>query len=542
MATAGRALIVANRTDPFGPRRCLMDVMRRVRGGAVRVLALLLLLGLNGCAARKAAPLPPPSPRADLGRARALLIAGCYTCLKDALDLYESVRKRFPDEVAAADGAALTALVLAVRERELGTLDSGFLDRARQLVPATSDPARFTTLAEIASGIPWSASARPREDDNRARIVTVMTNRAAWRDLLAAQAPTDPAIGYLAAAFDCAWGGRDAAPMGALAMENPAEPLLAFAKAICRGTDADPLKALLDREPRFIDAEYYIGLRMLGARQLDEADTRLTRALQYHAEWPALTLTLAGVAMTAEDTERSLALYDKTLAMVPGQQEARLGRVTALSYLGRFEDAIVMADGLIQEGRWYLGDSLYWRAWNKTQLARIEEAWADVSRALTLLYDDKTPKLAGLVAVRRTRYEEAQKLFETARSRNPADCDTKYYLAAVHAQLRHWPPSAELFAEATTCYEGTAVALRNEIERMSKSDATEERKDRIIAKRTKQMADAIREGETSCFNAAISYLNAGNKEQAGRYAGRAAQTEAYKDKAGELLARIEKMK
>jgi tetratricopeptide (TPR) repeat protein len=519
----------------------------RARAGLVALLVLStsILATLPGCA-HKPPPAPAePSPWPDLDRARDLVNAGCYDCLTQALGIFEAVVARAPTNIVASDGVALTALLLTIRERELGMLDHGYLDRARRMADRTSDPALAATLTTIADSIPWLPTGRAREDAGATieKARAAVSNRAVWREAVAgASSPMNPPVIYVGAAYECAYGERGAPPPPPVTTDPP-EPLLQFAHAICRATSAEPLIALLAREPRLVEAEYFIGLRELGARRLDAADARLTRALEKYPEWPALTLTLAGVSMTAEDTERALALYDRTLAMVPAQQEARLGRVTALSYLGRFDEAIATADGLVQEGRWYVGDALYWRAWNKTQLNRLDEAWADVTRARTLVVDDKTPKLAGLIAVKRTQYETAQALFEEARSRNPSDCDTAYYLAAVHAQLRHWPPSADLFRTAAACYQGTAEGLRREIDQLStNAQMAVERRDRLIAKRTTQLADAIREGETSGFNAAVGFINAGNKSEAKRFADLAAQTAQYRDRAGELLARIEKMK
>lgn len=510
------------------------------------VIVGISLAFASGCAAKKPrAPVAEPFPPADFARAEALVTAGCYDCLRDALDIYEAIRVRHPTETLVSDRVLTTSLVLAIRERELGMVDHGYGDRARGVAGLASGPAQAGTLVEIVDTIPWPQTARARDEGGLSleRVRAAGERRAAWRQTLAAlMHPLYPAVRYIASAFDCAWPQRDAPPELQLALGDVEEPLLVFAKNVCRGTSADPFVALLQRDPRFVEAEYYIGLRALGARKLEEADARLTRALEWRPEWPALSTTLAGVAMTAEDPARALALYDRTLAMVPRQQDARLGRLTALSYLGRFEEAIVVANGLVEEGRWFVGDSLYWRAWNKTQVGRIEEAWADVQRARALLVDDKTPKLAGIIAVKRHQYEEGQALFEEARARNPGDCETKFYLAAVHAHLRHWPPSAEIFAEATACYRDEAAGLRAEIARMESSDAAPERKQRIIEKRAKQLAVAIAEGETSCYNAAVGYMNSGKKDEARTYADQAAQAEQYKEKAGELLARIGKMK
>src|SRR5204863_446924 len=79
---------------------------------------------------------------------------------------------------------------------------------------------------------------------------------------------------------------------------------------------------------------------------------------------------------------------------------ALLGRIRALTYLGRNEDAIATTDLLIALG-WYVGDARYWRALNESELERNDEAWTDVEAAAKLLVNADVPKLAGLIAYRR---------------------------------------------------------------------------------------------------------------------------------------------
>src|SRR5205085_11805010 len=128
------------------------------------------------------------------------------------------------------------------------------------------------------------------------------------------------------------------------------------------------------RDPRFKEIESWLGLRELAQQRLDESQTHLTAAFDWHPRWPSVAVTLAGVDMTAEDLSGALRLYDIALQLLPGLPDALMGRIRALSYLGRYADALAGVDDL-DRAQWFPGEGAYWRAWNEMQLDRIEEAW-----------------------------------------------------------------------------------------------------------------------------------------------------------------------
>src|SRR5207249_2508583 len=97
---------------------------------------------------------------------------------------------------------------------------------------------------------------------------------------------------------------------------------------------------------------------------------------------------------------RTPSLCAGALVREPRAVDALLGRIRALTYLGRNEDAIATTDLLIALG-WYVGDARYWRALNESELERNDEAWTDVEAAAKLLVNADVPKLAGLIAYRR---------------------------------------------------------------------------------------------------------------------------------------------
>jgi hypothetical protein len=68
---------------------------------------------------------------------------GCFDCLEEALAEYDAVRQvpslRRVDAEAATDGAIGAALLMELRQRELGMADDGYLQRARDLIGTRED-------------------------------------------------------------------------------------------------------------------------------------------------------------------------------------------------------------------------------------------------------------------------------------------------------------------------------------------------------------------------------------------------------------------
>ena len=215
---------------------------------------------------------------------------------------------------------------------------------------------------------------------------------------------------------------------------------------------------------------------------------------------------MANVAMTSEEFERALTMYDATLTHEPRAMDALLGKVRALTFLGRHEDAITTVD-LLLVANWYVGDGRYRRAFNELQIGRFDDAWADVEIAGKLLFNADVPKLSGLIAYRRQQLEVSRTKFELARTRNPHDCETLFYFGVVLAELRRWPDTAEVSADAGRCLQNAEEQALTDIDNIRKSDDPPQRKERKIAKREQQIATARRMRAASWFNTAVAFYN-----------------------------------
>jgi len=124
------------------------------------VSLLLIVMGalLPGCAhapvalapAAPPATVPAPDRRGALDAAQALVRRGCHDCLVDALAQFSELRA---DPELGGEASALAvraAVLLAVRENELGLVRHPYIDQARALLgPPEQASAELPGLIEV---------------------------------------------------------------------------------------------------------------------------------------------------------------------------------------------------------------------------------------------------------------------------------------------------------------------------------------------------------------------------------------------------------
>jgi tetratricopeptide (TPR) repeat protein len=421
--------------------------------------AVAILVFTAACAPSRVRAKPDTDAPARLAAADAQVKAGCFECLLQAHKEYDALRTVAIVADAAAAGAVRTAVLLAIRERELGTDDSGYLQRARHLAASAAAPVQqaLAPLTDIADTLPVRGAARQVSDDVAlARMQAANRNRESWTELLRARADADPLTAYLWLAFNCAYvpAGQQAvdAWLGSL-VDWRETPLIAFKAATCRSGQTTSLAQMLERDPRFVETNYFLAISAQFSGRIEQAIEKLERAYAWRPRWPAATHLLADDYLAMEEFDRAIDFFDRTLAVVPDFAEARLGKVRALTYAGRYEAALAEIEPLLA-GRWLVGDARYWRAFNEAQLNRNDEAWADIELAARLLVNADVPKLAGMIAYRRQEIDVARAKFEESRERNPADCETGYYLGvgATRASTpRRSPPTNSSATARASC-------------------------------------------------------------------------------------------
>ena len=507
-----------------------------------------------GCVPKRVAPVDPTvAARATLAEADALVRAGCFDCLTAALKQYESVRAVPGIAGLATAGAIRASALLALRERELGTTDSGYLERARELAAGSGSPAGpgspgndiairqdVSPLLDLIAIMPWRAGAgRSGAPD---QPLTIYQNRTPRTEMLRPLAARDELSAYVWLAYACETSsGRTekselVAPIDAMRPMSDI-PLLAFKQAICLGVDARSLETLFERERRFAEISFFRGLTASGARKLDDAEARYREAYAWRPTWPAVTLLIGNLAMTAEEFAPALEFYNTTLMLAPSYPDALLGKLRALTYLARHDEALGVAGELLALAR-YPGDAYYWRAFNELQLERLDAAWDDIEASDRVMVNSDVPKLAGIIELRRRELDVSRQKLETSRQRNPADCGTSYYLHLVLADLTRWQGVVDVAVGTAGCLDDAEAYARQEIGRIAASAVAEARKARQIARREQQIKSAVRMRATCWFNAAVANFNLLKPAEARRYAEKVAADEQFGQRAGELLARL----
>lgn len=505
----------------------------------MRRLAIVSLGLLAACGPKKAATIDPAiAARETLAMADANLRAGCFDCLVDALKQYESVKTVSAVSGAAAAGAVRASALLGMRERELGTTDNGYLEHARELLGAVPEmTADAEPLLQVIGAVPWRAGA--------GRLGTIdsigtglYANRDQRMEALRATASRDEFFAYMFVAYACESGaglrlGNN--DMRAAVGTMIDAPLVAYRLAICPTSGVERLDEVVKSEPRYKEAAFYRGLNATSARKLDDADAHYREAYEWRKTWPAATLAIANISMSAEEFDEARKFYDETLALAPDFPDALLGRLRALTYLSKSEDALAVADRLLAINR-YPGDANYWKAYNELDLERLDAAWTDAQAAEKLLINSDAPKLSGIIAIDRKQYDVARVKLETSRQRNSMDCTTLYYLTLVQAELKMWTDAARMAVSAAGCLSASEVGLRAEIENI-RADAKlpDARKARMIAGRERQVGNAIRMRASCWFNGAVASYNLGRKDDAKEMAQKIADDEQFGDRAKQLL-------
>lgn len=513
----------------------------------MRRLILALIVGfipfVAACAARAKMPAGPTIADADR-----LATAGCYTCLVEALRIYDSLLARRPSP-AAARGAFRTAVLLALREKEVGLPATTYLDRARALATTLPPTEEAPFVLQIAGAIPWDYSGVTKEftEDFLKTMQAVAPQVKGWRERLA-PLEDDPFFAYLDVALACShgdWRARDQALDGILARQ-PAALLVKYRAGICGQQRRGLLEQVLLTEPRYAEAHLFLGRDALvdaatGHGKRSAIAPHLDAAYEAFPTSPAVTFTLAGMYRAFNKLEPALRFYDETLALAPRHREALLGRTIALTYLQRPEEAIATATHMIELGEWYLGDAYYWRAFNKHERKQLEAARDDVERAKSLagLRSD-VYLLAGIIAYDMRQLEPAAVDLAKAWQLNDTACDAEWYLGLVRSEQSAWDTAAALFPRAATCYRASADIIRAELGALQQVTDTPEDRSALDTEYGRSIDQQLVAESRSYYNAAYACAQLKDRDRAIDYAERAGQHAVMKEKAAQLVAALKK--
>jgi tetratricopeptide (TPR) repeat protein len=470
----------------------------------------------SGCAARG----PAPQMVAEMAKAQALLREGCYTCLQESLALFEkqaAVKTPLP---GAHEGAFDAALLIAIREKELGIPAETAMARARRLVL----PARRLVLdaAELILGDITSLTPEQRPI-GRTRLPLQPENPT--RRALDAAPDTDLAAQYVALSIDCEQLRlMEKVDVGALATKFAGVPLLQFRLSTCMRAGTPNIATLRQVNPRWTDTLYWEGRRELaspGGRAID-----IPKVLDLYAQgrkaFPAsvlLTLEWANTNLLAEDFDAALSGFDHVLATQATHRDALNGRMQSLSYLMRHEDAVAAATRLLDLGTWHIADANYWRAWNRYHLKQYDAAWQDVENATKGLSNARVYMLAGLIAYARQDPPIAVARFDRAYEIDSSTCDAEWMSGLVSIDQSDLAIAAPKFTRAMSCFVSAASGLRQD--RTARESAIQHRGTPASVREQAQLDRLLRDADTadeksaqSAYNGAQCYARIGRKSEA----------------------------
>jgi hypothetical protein len=514
---------------------------------SVRTLLVVLLVASSACASVRV----KRTEERAVARADALVREGCYTCLIEARDLYQStlVRRRPP---VLVQRLFEVELLIALREQELALDASATFDRARalakELPPALMADRYFQLAASIppdeigtprrerqlfiANHLEWMGAAGPRTGAIAADLALLDTG------LLSAQVRQ-----YVSMSLDCSYNAtsRPAGASRPAAGEGPTpetSPLLAYRAAICFPMKEKALAEVRRAAPRFGEIAFFLGRIALPTMDLDGG--RKARGLleEAYAAFPsssAITYLNGSLKQMAGDCRGALRFYDETLARRPLHEDALLGRTVCLSYLGQSDAAIAAATHLIDLRTDNQGDAFYWRAWNRHQRRELVLARADIERAKTLRYNSSVLTLAGMIEHDQDDLTPAETDLSAAKKVDASNCVASWYLALVGLKREAWIPAATQFTTAMECYRTNALDTEHRMQAMAA------REDLDAEWRTAQLAGfeaAIKEDRSqesaSAYNAAVNFLRGGERTKAVAFADLAARDPARLPKVEEL--------
>jgi tetratricopeptide (TPR) repeat protein len=505
-------------------------------------LATGALIVIAGCATRRTVSVAPdPQFLDELSAADRLVRAGCLTCLQDAHQTYTILRSIPQTRDAATVGAFRTAVLLAVRERELGLEESGYFGMAQDLLDGGSVPLPYArTLLNVAETLPSGlADGRLTDDAELSRREAALRQRAMFLAFLGEHPDGDALSAYLLISFSCAYRFSGAADTVTVSLDVLPSwrdtPLLAFKAATCGDPSPDALNHLLNTDPRFVEVHYPLGVAAKIAGETDAAVDHWQRAAAWRARWPAVTQALGTASLAFEDFDQAVNYFDRTLLVTPDRPDALLGKAEALTYGGHHADALVSLDRLLTVARWNLGDAHYFRALNEAQLGRNDAAWADVELAAKSVINADVPKLAGVIAYRRQQLDIARTKFELARGRNRRDCEIQFYLGMVLSEQKAWSETAQVLRDAATCLTREAEHLRAEIAEVRASNQPADRQTRQIARREQQIASGERLKVTAWFNLAVASYNLSRVDDARSFAEQVGDDAQFGGRARELI-------
>jgi tetratricopeptide (TPR) repeat protein len=487
------------------------------------------------------APPAPPIPLEEkLAEAESLLNKGGYVHLRGAYGLYRELEAAGADRDRFAGPYARATLLVAARAKEMGIRNDSYLAKARELVENDPKPAFLVPAMGITAAMPVATMGVWDDDPGRPEAPETASYLELMGTDLMTGAPTEPLQAYFRALLLEASGRADEARAGLdeSLTAFPGSLLLRFKRAALPPPDARLLEEILEQEPEFAEAFLERARLALAGGALITAEIDFLQARESVPESPFIAILLAGVNFGTEEYDRSLDFYDETLDIAPSYKEALFGKAVCLSCLGRPVEAVPLFEELLARGPALKGECLYWLAAGLYDLGDAGRAAAEIEKAKRALPVGRVYTLAGKIAFEDGRPGDAEADLITAVNMDSGETDAFFLLGKLYALRKNWPESALNFELAGHGYGFKEDQIREKIAQIESSSMSEDRKDRLLARKRFQLEKTRLTRATACFNAAAGHHNAGVPEKALFWARSAAAHPHFADKVKDLLALV----
>ncbi len=514
----------------------------------------------------KTAAVPSPSLEFDvensLAAAKKELDRACYYGFREAVKILE------PLVAATAPWPQLRAkvlplyikslLLLGVREKEIG-ISTPTTEKIASLLSLNKDFADLVEFYEIVRAVSVQSKGVMAYDDRQieARVKSRdwEKEKLDWERFreerqqrlkeLERRAQEDELAAYfwLAGFFNLYLERESNLKPKALLELFPRSRLVRFKIAITSAPVArkDLLEELLKEEPEFYEAHYFLGEVALRAGLLLTAENHFLEAWKAIPVSPIIAISLASVYFHLEELEKSLEMYESTLAILPQYREAMLGRAICLSFLGRHEEAMKALREMIELGYWLMGEAHYWLAWNLYYLNQFQEALPHCEEAKGRLpTNSQVFSLTGAVALELNDLPRAEENLLKALEFDASNAEALLGLARLEARRENWPKAADYYEKSGRVYENQVHSIQARMKEIEASELSPERKQAQLRRKGAQLESVSLTRATTIYNAANCYFSAGKITEALRLAEEASSHPAFKQRADELISRIKR--
>lgn len=527
---------------------------------------IFLLIPLAFCAPKKKIEVTPKISELEyesrIAEADILFKRGNYSCLKEAIQIYRDLLPVSYQKELTKEKFIKTALLLTLREKELGILDYKYIGEATNLIKASPSLPEFPIYLDIVNSIPKKTKGVTRDfiRDSAQMEIThdeLKKHVSMWNMRLKEKSVSDEFFAYLYLSLnsDLSHFIGEKPDLTPLSRAYPDSPLIQYKLSLYQKENQrvpeeliqkEPeykksLEEFIQKEPRFYEVYYFLGDTALKRKELVTAEKNFLKAYEQIPESSSTVISLANIYSAFEELTKSLEFYEKALKLAPTYRDALLGKAFCLGYLGKNEEAIEALYRLIRLGKYFMAETHYWLAWNYNELENLEVAWDYVEKAKKFFIGHSDlHTLAGIIAFKKGDLDVAEENLKKAIKLGDAGCDASYYLGKVYVKKQEWKNSGDYFGGAALCYESIEKALNKKIEEIKTSAFAEERKKKHILRKTIQLRKTILTKATCFYNAAAGFYNAGIKKAALAFAERATSHPFFKQKAGELILNINK--